>query len=152
MERVLERKPCACEPANRACDLRIRHITLWIILPVEGQNASVVPSFLLPRLVQREEIADIGGDYSTLMDSSMLKMRFILRTAHCYRPWGHNLVPFLLQEAEELHLKREVQLADLVQEQRAAVGELDLPLPGGVRARPVTSVETAGIEPASAIA
>src|SRR5919198_5193321 len=112
MERVLERKSCACEPANRACDLRIRHITLWIILPVEGQNASVVPSFLLPRLVQREEVADIGGDYSTLVDSSMLEMRFILRTSHCYRPWGHDLVPFLLQEADEhirIHVIIEVE-------------------------------------------
>src|SRR5262249_57585139 len=95
MERVLERKSRACEPANRACDLRIRHITLWIILPVEGQNASVVPSFLLPRVVQREKVADIGGDYCTLADSSILEMRFILCTSHPHPPSRHDLVPFL---------------------------------------------------------
>ena len=36
MEHVLERKPRAFEPADRSCELRIRHITLWIILAVEG--------------------------------------------------------------------------------------------------------------------
>ena len=62
MEHVLERKSRVVEPADRSCDLRIHHLTLWIILPLEGKDASVAPSFLLPRLVQPEEIADIGGD------------------------------------------------------------------------------------------
>ncbi len=62
MAHVLERKFRVFEPADRSCDLRIRHLTLWIILPLEGKDASVAPAFLLPRLVQPEEIADIGGD------------------------------------------------------------------------------------------
>ena len=40
----------------------------------------------------------------------------------------------LLQHAQQLDLRREVQLADLVEEQRAAVGQLEAPLLGGVRA------------------
>ena len=34
----------------------------------------------------------------------------------------------LLQDAQQLHLRREVQLADLVEEQRAAFGELEAAL------------------------
>ena len=40
----------------------------------------------------------------------------------------------LLQDAQQLDLRRQVQLADLVEEQRAAVGELEPPFLGGVRA------------------
>ena len=49
----------------------------------------------------------------------------------------------LLQHAQQLDLRREVQLADLVQEQRAAVGQLEAPLLGGVGAgeRPLLVAE-----------
>jgi hypothetical protein len=101
MERVLERKSCAFEPADRSCDLRIRHIALWIILSVECQDASMVPSLFLPRLVQREEIADIGGDHRTLVGRSIPKMRCVLGTSHCYSSWGHHLMSFILQKADQ---------------------------------------------------
>ena len=41
----------------------------------------------------------------------------------------------LLEEPEELDLEREAHLADLVEEERAAVGDLELPLPLDVGAR-----------------
>ena len=39
--------------------------------------------------------------------------------------FAHALVLFLLQDAQELALEREGNLADLIQEERAAVGGLE---------------------------
>src|SRR5206468_9128627 len=42
---------------------------------------------------------------------------------------AHALDLALLQEAQQLDLERQAHLRDLIQEERAAVGRLDLPLP-----------------------
>ena len=63
-------------------------------------------------LVQYEEIADIGGDHSALMGSSIPEMRFVLSTSHRYPPWGHDLVSFILQNADQhicIHIIIEVE-------------------------------------------
>ena len=44
------------------------------------------------------------------------------------------LVDALLQHAQQLHLHRQAHVADLVEEQRAALGDLEASLAGGDRA------------------
>jgi hypothetical protein len=48
----------------------------------------MLPSFLLPRLVQREEIADIGGDHGAVLGSSIPGMRLVLGTSHRHSSCG----------------------------------------------------------------
>jgi hypothetical protein len=48
---------------------------------------------------------------------------------------ANGLVGALLQHAQQLHLQRQRQLADLVQEERAALGERDAAAPAARRAR-----------------
>jgi hypothetical protein len=60
VERVREWKTRAFETADGLRNVCICHIALRMILPVEREDPSMGASFLLPRLVQREEIADGG--------------------------------------------------------------------------------------------
>jgi hypothetical protein len=62
--------------------------------------------FLLPRLVQSEEIADIGRDHSALLDSGIAEMGCVLGATHGHSPGGHNRVSLLLQEADRTFASR----------------------------------------------
>lgn len=101
VERIIEWKPRAFETANGLCNLCIRHIAPRIILSVEHKDTSMGASFLLPRLVQPQEIADIGCDHSTLLDRGIAEMGCILGATHGHRPGGHHHVSLLLQEADQ---------------------------------------------------
>jgi hypothetical protein len=59
--RVLERKCRAFETADCRRNLCVRHIAARVIFPAEREEASMGASFLLPRLVQRQEITAGGA-------------------------------------------------------------------------------------------
>ena len=58
------------------------------------------------------------------------------------------LVDSFLQDAQQLHLHRQAHVADLVEEQRAALGDLEAALAGGDRAgeRALLVAEQFGLE------
>jgi hypothetical protein len=74
VERVIEWKSLLLETADGLRTLCVRHIVPQMILPVEREDTSMGASFLLPRLVQPKEIADIGRDHRTLLDRGIAEM------------------------------------------------------------------------------
>ena len=75
----------------------------------------------VPRLDLGGQVAIGGGDHARIDANG-------LRAAHA-------LELLLLQHAQQLHLRLERQLADFVEEDRAAVGELEAALSSAARRR-----------------
>jgi hypothetical protein len=75
--RVLEQKCRAFEAADCPRNWCVRHIAPRVILPAEREEASTGASFLLSRLVQRQEITAGGASrcYRSRMFSAVTSFR-----------------------------------------------------------------------------
>jgi hypothetical protein len=120
---ILKGNACAFEMTDSSGNLAIGHVAPGIVLPVDGSNSGMGLSFLLPSLVQHEEITHIGGEQHAQLGSRIAQMRFVLGASHRHAPRRYHFMAFMLQQTDELigiHIIIEIDFRDLSRDRESS--------------------------------